>query len=193
MEGKLKQLVLVAVLASLASTALTLLAVHALHTRTHPGPPPAGPSNGNAELADVVRELAAFRREVGEALRADPHRGQPATAPGSGSHPPGGSEAAPPVDSRGPAPLEGVPIPTRQSRLRETLIPETTNVAKSSRARWILRSEREVHEWFGPPDRIGVDDKGVEDWLYRLQDASGGEDSEWVTFEVHGGRVISFR
>ena len=51
------------------------------------------------------------------------------------------------------------------------------------RREWIFRSEKDVLEWLGTPDRASAS-QGGEMWVYKL--ASGDE----IVLEFHRGRLL---
>jgi hypothetical protein len=79
--------------------------------------------------------------------------------------------------------------------MAETLEPDhetegRQQVGKGPRARWMIRSEREVVDWFGPPDMVQVYEDGSEYWTFRTPKDSGMDGKDGLTFRIHEGRVI---
>jgi hypothetical protein len=192
----MKQLVLVAFLAALGSSALTLLGTTILLPTPSAAPPP---DRGETRpgMAEVVRELAVLRRDLTEAIR------EGATRPSAGVAAPAGPALrpgadlpiSPPSHEAQASPL--VQVAAREKRITESIDTDPASdrlgaVKKNERAKWFLRSDRDVAAWFGAPDTVFVDEKGVESWSYYMPEGSpGGRDSS-VVFEIHAGRVISF-
>jgi len=194
----MKQLLLAVLLAAVASSATTLLLAGAMKPDPAPAAPPLSAADFKAALADLENEVAALRREMAE-------RGPPAApwtaSPAPAGRSPGAAPAADRATSEAVRPAtdnsSAEPTPGHLLRFRELFDRDdegNTSIRREMRRRWLFRGEREVVEWFGIPETVGVEDGGAETWYYEIptgeKDEDGGPVTEGFNIRLSRGRVI---
>jgi hypothetical protein len=194
-----RDLALVAVLASAASASLTLLVGGALRPEAPPAAPALTAADFKAALADLESQVEGLRREMAERGGSAPAWVAPSAPgprpPGALSPAPGGGAAEPLRTGQDNAALE--PTPAHLLRFREFFDVDEVGdrrLRPEARRRWLFRGERDVAEWFGIPEVVGMDESGSETWTYEIPTGEKDEEGEPVTetywIRLNRGRVI---
>lgn len=187
-----QSLVLVAAISAVAGSSVTLLVASAMSPPPAVAPAPSSAAGGDPGLADVVRELAAIRREIAALqVPAGPAPSEGSPRPVAAPAPIGGAasqaSAPPPVA----VPEAARAYVKRQTEMYSKNADGDFDVAAEAKRRWMLRSEREVLDWFGPPSRVEISsDSDQETWRYPFPEGAAVGDRTEFSLRVHAGRVV---